>query len=276
MSISMHSAGIDMFVGTWALITIPLFLGHLAGMVKPRWWPAVADLAAAPRLALVHALTFAIPVAAVGMLAGAINLLIEGQGRTILTLLLLLPAGGLNALATLPGLGMLTVPLHVNIRGDVSDLGLERTNEFLWFFDLPWYVWIAMLLFGLLALLVVPLLWNHDRHIEKGNLLAQVVSWLALPSAYFVCSLVLLALVWTDVSVDMGMLGDFAVSYGLAAWMPLVAFFLGAMVELLARFAAPFVDRFLPGVLVNWFRRTDRARRSAAAAAPAPGTPSAP
>ncbi|MDN6304181.1 MAG: hypothetical protein L0J57_14215, partial [Brachybacterium sp.] len=45
-------------------------------------------------------------------------------------------------------------------------------------------------------------------------------------------------------------------------WMPLVAFFIGLLVEALARFGAPFVDRFVPGLLVNWFRRSARARRA--------------
>jgi len=37
MSLSMHAAGVDMFFGTWALIALPLFLGHIAGSEKPAW-----------------------------------------------------------------------------------------------------------------------------------------------------------------------------------------------------------------------------------------------
>ncbi|MGP9539502.1 hypothetical protein ACT3SP_15960 [Brachybacterium sp. AOP43-C2-M15] len=283
MSISMHAAGVDMFVGTWALIGLPLFLGHAAGMEKPAWWPLVADLAAAPRLALVHALAFAVPVGALLAVGGAIALALEGEASSVLTLLLALPHWGLSGLALLPGLGMLSVPVHVNLQGSVEELGLERTNEFLWFFDLPWYGWIPLVLIALLMPAVVALLWNRDREIVTGNVLALVASWLALPLAYAACSVVLLALVWTSMEAQMGMLGSIVVNGGLALWMPVVAFFLGVLVEVLARFGAPFVDRFVPGLLVNWFRRSARARRAAGARGPgatppgqAPASPSFP
>lgn len=267
ISASMHAAGFDTFLGTWALIGIPLFLGHLAGMEKPQWWPRVSDLAAAPRLALTHALAFAVPVGVVGLVVSMIRLLVEGQGDLILPAFLLLPAWGLNALAVLPGLGMLVVPLNVTLRGDVPDMGIDRMNETQWLFDYPWYGWIPTVLFSLLVLVLIPLLWNRDRHIAKGDVLAQIISWLALPCAYFVGSLVLMALVWTRVNMEMAGWDSTAmtVGYGLAAWMPVVAFFIGLIVEVLARFGAPFVDRFIPGVLVNWFRRSDRKRREAGA-----------
>ena len=265
ISLSMHSAGADMFFGTWALIALPLFLGHVAGMEKPSWWPLVADLAAAPRLALVHALAFSVPVWVLMAMGGTIAMALEGEAQSVLTLFLALPIWGLTSLALLPGLGMLVVPLHLNMSGSVEDLGLERTNEFLWFFDLPWYGWIPMVLIALLMPLLVALLWNRDREIVTGNVLALVASWLALPLAYFACSVVTLALVWTSMQVQMGLLGGLALNVGLALWMPLVAFFLGLMVEVTARFGAPFVDRFVPGVLVNWFRRSARARRTPSA-----------
>ncbi|WP_394215421.1 hypothetical protein [Brachybacterium vulturis] len=262
MSISMHSAGVDMFFGTWVLIALPLFLGHIAGMQKPSWWPLVADLAAAPRLVLVHALAFAVPVWILLAAGGAITMIAEGEGRSVLGLLLALPLWGLNGLALLPGLGMLAVPLHLTLQGGVEDFGVERTDEFLWFFDLPWYAWIPLVLIALLIPAVVSLLWHRDREIETGNILALVASWVALPFAYFGGSIVLLALVWTSAQAQVGMAGDLVASVGLAPWIPLVAFFLGLLVEVLARFGAPFVDRFVPGMLVNWFRRSARARRA--------------
>jgi len=262
MSLSMHSAGVDMFLGTWTLIALPLLLGHVAGMEKPSWWPLIADLAAAPRLALVHALAFALPAWGLMAMGGTIAMALEGEAQSVLTLFVALPIWGLTSLALLPGLGMLVVPLHLNVSGSVEDLGLERTNEFLWFFDLPWYGWIPMVLIALLMPLVVALLWNRDREIVTGNILALVASWLALPLAYFACSVVTLALVWTSMQAQIGLLGGLALNVGLALWMPLVAFFLGLMVEVVARFGAPFVDRFVPGVLVNWFRRSARARHA--------------
>ncbi|MDN6401311.1 MAG: hypothetical protein L0K01_12820, partial [Brachybacterium sp.] len=261
-SLSMHAAGVDMFLGTWALIALPLFLGDIAGSEKPTWWPVVADLVAAPRLALVHALAFAIPVGALIVVGSAIGMVIEGEASSVLPSLLSLPIWGLTGLALLPGLGMLTVPMPLNLQGGVEEFGVDRTNEFLWFFDLPWYGWIPLVLIALLMPVLVALLWHRDREIEKGNILALVVSWAALPLAYFGTSVVLLALVWTSMQAQVAFMGEVVANVGLAPWMPLVAFFIGLLVEALARCGAPFVDRFVPGLLVNWFRRSARARRA--------------
>ncbi|MDN5820657.1 MAG: hypothetical protein L0H39_04125, partial [Brachybacterium sp.] len=119
-----------------------------------------------------------------------------------------------------------------------------------------------LVLIALLMPVVVSLLWHRDREIETGNILALIASWVALPFAYFGGSIILLALVWTSLRADLGMGGDIVVNVGLAPWIPLVAFFIGLLVEVLARFGAPFVDRLVPGVLVNWFRRSARARRA--------------
>lgn len=276
LSLSMHAAGADMFFGTWALITLPLLLGHLAGMRKPTWWPLVADLAAAPRLVLVHALAFAVPVGLLALAAGAIVQIVDGEGRSVLGALLALPLWGPTALALLPGLGMLVVPVRASARGDVGDLGLgsgitpQSGTQNLWFVDLPWYVWLPMVLIALLVPLLIALLWHRDREIPAGNVIAQVTSWAALPLAYTFCSLVLLALVHVRMDAEMGFLGAMGVSMSLAAWMPVVAFFLGLAVEVIARFGAPFVDRFVPDPLVNWFRRSARARRTGSAAPAAP------
>ncbi|WP_246821630.1 hypothetical protein, partial [Brachybacterium sp. HMSC06H03] len=276
LSLSMHAAGADMFFGTWTLITLPLLLGHLAGMRKPDWWPLVADLAAAPRLVLVHALAFAVPVGLLALAAGTIAQIVDGEGRSVLGALLALPLWGPTALALLPGLGMLVVPVRASTRGDVGDLGLGRGitpqsgTQSLWFVDLPWYVWLPMVLIALLVPLLIALLWHRDREIPAGNVLAQFTSWAALPLAYTFCALVLLALVHVRMDAEMGFLGAMGVSMSLAAWMPVVAFFLGLAVEVIARFGAPFVDRFVPGPLVNWFRRSARARRAESAAPAAP------
>lgn len=125
----------------------------------------------------------------------------------MLTLFLALPIWGLTSLALLPGLGMLVVPLHLNVNGSVEELGMERTHEFLWFFDPPWCGWIPMVLIALLVPLVVALLWNRDREIVTGNIVALVASWIALPLAYFLWSVVTLALIRTSMQAQMGFLG---------------------------------------------------------------------
>src|SRR5699024_3299440 len=106
-SLSMHSAGADMFFGTWLLIGLPLLLGHIAGGEQPSWWPLVADLAAAPRLALIHALAFALPIGALMMVGGVLGMLVEGEGSSVLPTILSLPLWGLSGLALLAGMGML-------------------------------------------------------------------------------------------------------------------------------------------------------------------------
>lgn len=267
VSMSMHSAGADMFFGTWALIALPMLAGHLAGWEKPSWWPVVADLAAAPRLVLVHALTFAVPVGILGFVGWMVKMLLDGDGDLVLPALMSLPIWGLTGLAFLPGHGMLVVPVHLTISGDVEELGIPRPDEFLWFFDLPWYTWLPMVLIALVVPLLVALLWHRDREIPAGSLPALVVSWAALPLAYFGGSVVLLALVWTSMSMLVPMSGRIGMDVGLALWMPVVAFFHGLVIEAIARFGAPFVDRYVPRMLVSWFRRSARRRRAAAAQA---------
>lgn len=273
VSISMHSAGADMFFGTWVLIGVPLFLGHMAGLTKPAWWPLVADLAAAPRLVIAHALAFALPVGIIGLIGGAIALAVDGDGQSVLTLLLALPVWGPTALAFLPGMGMLVVPVSLYVQGDVETFGIQDNGRYYWFFDLPWYVWVPMVLIALVVPLLIAVLWNRDRQIEKGNVLGLIASWAALPIAYTVGSIILLALVWTSAQAQMGMMGSLVFHAGLAIWMPVIAFLIGAVVEVISRFGAPFVDRFVPGFLVNWFRRSARARRAEQTAPEGPTPP---
>src|SRR5699024_1798377 len=135
-------------------------------------------------------------------------------------------------------------------------------------FDLPWYVWIPMVLLALLLPAAVALLWHRDRELDDGNILALVAPWAALPLAYFPGSVVLLALVWTRMQAEMAMMADVVARSGLARWMPLIAFFFGRTVEVLARCGAPFVDWFVHGILVNWYRRSARTRRAESQAVP--------
>src|SRR5699024_2163715 len=83
---------------------------------------------------------------------------------------------GLTGLALLAGMGMLVVPAHLTLKGGVEEFGVDRTDEFLWFFDLPWYVWIPMVLLALLLPAAVALLWHRDRELDDGNILALVAT----------------------------------------------------------------------------------------------------
>src|SRR5699024_12797068 len=135
-TLSMHSAGAELFFGTWLLIGLPLLLGHIAGGEKPSWWPQVADLAAAPRLALIHALAFELPIGALMMVGGVLGMLVEGEGRAVLPTILSLALWGLSGLALLAGMGMLVVPAHLTLKGGVEEFGVDRTGEFMCFVDI--------------------------------------------------------------------------------------------------------------------------------------------
>src|SRR5699024_10242622 len=135
----------------------------------------------------------------------------------------------------------------------VEEFGVDRNDECPWFFDLPRYAGLPTVLLARRLPAAVALRWRRDRELDHGHSHALVASWAALPLAYFAGSVVLLALVWTSMQAEMGMMGDVVARIGLAPWMPLIAFFIGLTVEVLVRFGAPFVDLFVPGILVNWF-----------------------
>src|SRR5699024_10672876 len=126
MSLSMHSAGADRFVGTWLLVSVPLLLGRIARGETPARSPPVADRAAAPRLVRVHALALPHPVGILMMVGGAIGMLFEGEGRSVLPMILSLPLWGLTGLALLAGMGMLVVPVHLTLKGGVEEFGVDR------------------------------------------------------------------------------------------------------------------------------------------------------
>ncbi|MGP5707922.1 hypothetical protein ACTXPC_05840 [Brachybacterium alimentarium] len=262
-SISLHAAGFDTFFGAFALITLSLALGRLTVRARRSWWPLVADLPAAFKLAVSHALIVTVLGLCGVTIVSTIQALIDGETPPMIYVLLLLPLIGGHVLSFVTGLDMLSAATaNIDGAGALSYLmdgmnGTERATMF----SLPWYTWLGGLLLGGLALLLASLLWQHQRRIVPHHVVSLGVSWIALPAAYFLGGLVLLVLSQASVAAQLSgggfFFGDMRIgaSVGLAAWTPLLAMMAGVIVELLSRFVAPFLTPFLPSAALSWFRR---------------------
>ena len=275
VTLRLHAAGFDSFFGAFFLITLAHALGRISMRPRPAWWPLVTDLTAGLKLAVTHALF----VTVVGFLAitvvTSIQALIHGEVPPVLSVILLLPLLGGYVLAYITGFELLS-SLSASVTGSGlmdSLLGGISGSEYFSVFSLEWYAWLGALVLIPVGLIVAALLWQHQRRVVPNNLLALVVSWLALPVAYFTGALVLMIL--ARLSAQMVVSGGFmeserfGASLGLAAWTPLLAGVAGVLVELLSRFVMPLVAPYLPGRALSWFRRPLAPAPAAAAAAPA-------
>ncbi|MBK0332990.1 hypothetical protein I8D64_16430 [Brachybacterium sp. MASK1Z-5] len=278
-SLRVHAAGFDAFFGSLLLITLAIGLGRMSRRARWAWWPLVADLPAAAKLAVVHALVIGIALGVLGAIGTTIQALADGKQPPVFVLVLLLPLLGGQMIAALTGLPLLS---SLTAKANAPDL----LGEFLpsssftgraTVFDLPWYAWLITILVGIGVLLVVSLPWNHGRRIVPGNIIALVVSWAALPVVYFAGGIVLLVL--ARVSVSVGVEGGFfgggeqmSGSVGLAWWTPFLALLAGVIVEVLSRFFAPLLVPVLSRRALSWFRRP-LAPADASAGANGPGSP---
>lgn len=261
-SLRAHAAGFDAFFGSLALITLAIGLGRMSRRARWSWWPLVADLPAAAKLAVVHALVIAIALGVLGAVGATIQALADGEKPPIFALVLLIPLLGGQMIAALTGLPLLS---SLTAKANAPDV----LGEFLpsssftgraTVFDLPWYAWLLTILVGIGVLLVVSLPWNHGRRIVPGNIIAVVVSWAALPVVYFAGGIVLLVLARMSVSfsVEGGFFGGghrMSGVVGLAWWTPFLALLVGVIVEVLSRFFAPLLVPILPRRALSWFRR---------------------
>ncbi|MCG7309393.1 hypothetical protein [Brachybacterium sp. ACRRE] len=261
-SLRVHAAGFDAFFGSLLLITLAIGLGRMSRRARWAWWPLVADLPAAAKLAVVHAFVIGIALGVLGAIGTTIQALADGEQPPVFVLVLLLPLLGGQMLAALTGLPLLS---SLTAKANAPDLLGEflPSSSFMGrvtVFDLPWYAWLLTILVGIGVLLVVSLPWNHGRRIVPGNIIALVVSWAALPVVYFAGGIVLLVL--ARVSVSFGVEGGFfgggeqmSGSVGLAWWTPFLALLAGVIVEVLSRFFAPLLVPVLPRRALSWFRR---------------------
>ena len=275
ITLRLHAAGFDSFFGAFFLIAIAHGLGRVSLRSRPAWWPLLTDLAAGFKLATVHALLVTVVAFLAIAVVTTIQALVNGEMPPVIYVILLLPLLGGYVLSYLTGLDMLSA-LSATSRGagmlDFLAGGLSG-SEYISVFSMPWYAWLGALVLIPVGLCIASLLWQHQRQVVPGNVIALAVSWAALPIAYFIgaLALMILGVVSMQVAVSGGFLQNerFGASLGLAAWTPLLAGVAGVLVELLSRFVAPLVAPYLPGRALSWFRRP---LAPAAAGATVPGT----
>lgn len=254
IDISLHAAGFGTFFGAFMLVTLFLLLGQLSAMARPAWWPLVDDLAAAARLAAVHALLFSVVTGTVLWLVVVIQALQQGNVASAFALLFWLPLMAGYAIAWLCGLGALG-SLGVSIVGSMGVFSYSRGDGMsMTMFSMPWYVWLIALVLGLASLAVMSIIWGHGRRMVPGNVLATIVSWVALPVAYFAGGLLLMLLGWAGVSMTAGSAASGGAGVYLQPWLPFLTMLAGVIIEVLSRFAVPLVAAAVPGPLVGWFR----------------------
>lgn len=250
----MHAVGVDAFFGAWFLVGAGLLLGQVSGGPRPSWSTRVADAFAALRLAAVHSVAYAVIVGALLLIAGVIWRGTEGDLSESIGLIFFLPWGLGQAFAYIVSLGMFGTGRLEATSSTV--MGGRGTADARWFsmFDLPWYLWAAMIIVGLVLLVVAGVLWGHGRTVRPGDLVSTIVSWAALPVGYFVAAFALLILGQASIhggaeaaSVDG--------SLWIGPWVPLLAGVLGLLVEVLSRLLTPMVGQLVPASLVGWFRR---------------------
>ncbi|HJG91434.1 MAG TPA: hypothetical protein K8V81_06885, partial [Brachybacterium massiliense] len=261
ITLRLHAAGFDSFFGAFFLIAIAHGLGRVSLRSRPAWWPLLTDLAAGFKLATVHALLVTVVAFLAIAVVTTIQALVNGEMPPVIYVILLLPLLGGYVLSYLTGLDMLSA-LSATSRGagmlDFLAGGLSG-SEYISVFSMPWYAWLGALVLIPVGLCIASLLWQHQRQVVPGNVIALAVSWAALPIAYFIgaLALMILGVVSMQVAVSGGFLQNerFGASLGLAAWTPLLAGVAGVLVELLSRFVAPLVAPYLPGRALSWFRR---------------------
>lgn len=277
---SFHAIGIVSVLLTFLLVSAALLLGRLSARPAPGWWPLVADLAAGLRLAALHAVTVALVVGAVMWIVTFVQAAGSSDGPgSILLVLLAVPLLAGPLLGLLAGWSLLST-VNVSASADLGllSLGSGSSSEGASIFSLPWYVWLIVLVisFAVTALMALP--WSYGRRIVPNSVVALGVSWLALPAAYFIGSLLLMAVAYTSFTLGVraslfstDTSGGLDMSIGLAAWTPLLALLTGCFVEVISRFLAPLVVGVLPPAALSWFR--GGARDAAVAASPAMPAP---
>lgn len=242
------ASGVATFFGLWFIVSLCVTVGQGSGAQRPRWWAAVSELFVAYKAALLHGVILAVLglVALVlsGLIAGELEIKQIAAGLFLLPLFGSLAGGLVISMLSLSG---------ISVKGGAGSIVGSGTVTLA---DAPWYVILLSLAVGIVALLLVSLLWSRGRFTVPGNAASIVTSWVALPVAYFVSALGLMFVgrIVFDFSVQSVFIGDVGFSAGIPAWFPLLAFFWGLVVELIARFAVPFVLPFLPPVLTDWFR----------------------
>lgn len=281
LTVSIHAAGVDAFLGAFLVTFVALLLGQLAALPRPAWWPLVADLAAAARLFMLHAIVLAAVIGAWLWICLLVKSLMDGDGSPALSVLAASPFLMGQIIAFCMGGFLLGGAATVSVSGEagmLGDVGMVKTYMM---FDLPWYVWLGAFILSLVVLAMMSLLWGSGRRIVPGNTVAVAVSWAALPVAYFIGGIALLIMAYTSLHMDLAAVSSIAgaASLSLAPWVILLLAVVGVIIEVLSRFVAPLVTPLLPTWLFDWFRTPPAILRRGGSTLPsavgATGTPGA-
>lgn len=264
-SLSVHAAGFLPFLALLVLLTCAIALGRMTARPFPAWWPRVSEYIDGFKLAILHAVLYSVLACVLVFIIQLARTIIDGGdlgeffGATV-TVLALLPLLAGQVLATLGGYGTLS---SAGLRGSMgldSIFGSGSIAKYYSVLDLgEWWLTLFAVILTLVCVLVVSVVWSPARMRVPGDLLATVTSWAALPVAYFILGIG--AIVAAHMGMAMSASGSEEIigyldfdgnghgSFGLAAWTPVLAAVFGIVIELLARFAAPFVAPYFPAHL---------------------------
>ena len=252
-ALALHAAGISSFFGFLVLVGGGLLLGQMSARPASPRSVLFADLGSGVRLALVHVALFsgsALLIGAIGFLIWALN---EGASfAQVLGFIFMVPFFAGPLIAGLTGLGALS-----SLTGSISlggILGGQNGEASVSMFAGPWWLWLSLLVLGALVTVATSLLWANGRQMVPNNAIATAVSWAALPVMYFVGGIVLVIVGGVGGGGGLGIASG-AGHAGLALWTPFMTMLVGVVVEVLSRFAAPFLLPFVPASALAWFRR---------------------
>ncbi|WP_347042341.1 hypothetical protein [Brachybacterium nesterenkovii] len=271
VTLRLHAAGADSFFGTWLIVGVAYAIGQILASRGPSRHGRFTDLLAGVRLAILHAVVFSAVVFAGMWIWAIIQSIREGDGvmLAIVGLPLLALAFLGQFIASACGLGMLG---SLGASGGLGSFGLGGTGvgatQYASIFSAPWWVWLLVLLAGLVVLVLMSAIWGAGRTIVPGDLTAKIISWAALPAVYFAGAIALAILAHVGFTASAEGEGTVGGSLGLAPWVPFLALLVGGAVEGLSRLVSPLVGGMVPAVAERLVRgRAD-------AAAPVSGAPS--
>lgn len=283
LDLSMHAGGFLPFFMLFLGVTLAVGLGRTSARLRPHWWPRVSEVVDAFRLFALHALLFTV-VSCLALIAGMfIRGIFDGADlvglmKGTLAFVLFLPLIGGQVVASLFGPGLLSaIGLHGEMPVASSIMG-GPYSEYFGIFSFPewWQIGLALIIAALVTV-AVALVWSQGRMRVPGDTLALATSWIALPLTYFVGGIVLMLLLYAGVTGNVNgsenivgsMESEFDAqgSVSLAAWTPLLAALAGIVIELLARFAMPFLAPYVPDKLGRMIHA-----QAPVAAPPAAGT----
>ncbi|MDO5645977.1 MAG: hypothetical protein Q4G21_09885 [Dermabacter sp.] len=255
LSITVRTEAILPFLTMLLFISSSIVLGRLSVRPRPSWWPRVRELSDGVKLALAHA--------AVATLVGGILAIIGVSAASLssgedLGTVLASAAGWLLLVPLLIGqffTQFFGLSVFSASGARATQILFSSDATYVSMFSAQWWIVIFAVLASLALIVLASLVWRQSRTHAPGDTLAAVTSWAALPVAYGAFAVVGLIVGGLGLSVtipeELGYFlglsdGRYAASVGLAWWTPVLAILAGLIIEVLSRYAAPFIGGVLP------------------------------